>query len=500
LKVLSGRWHLVAVALVAFAMAWPMQGGGGVPNAHYVLVKALASGTPRIDHALNELGDFSTYDYAVYKGHKYANKAPGFGFLALPPYVVLKALGARTVGDPTRMLWALGLFVAVLPAIVLVLLVRERSEWLAPGFGTAAAVTLGLGTLVFPQATLFMPHVLSAALAFAVFALLWRERTGPARLLLLGAAGLIAGYAVTTEYPNVVSAAVLGLYALARSGWIKRAAAYGAGFVLGLVPLAAYNLWAYGSVTHASFPREHGGGNAGDLLGAPSFGVLVKLLFGATGLIVLTPVLAAGAAGTVLLYRRGHRLEALAIAAIVAGYLLFYSAYVAPAPRHLVPLLPFLAVPLALAFRELPATTGALALVSGIVMTLMTATYALAGYDDRWLDRFSARQLTPSAASLVGITGWYATLPIVAAAAAAAVVAFSVTARPRLRWWEPALAGGAALAWAALAADAPSGGESTEVVSYTTLWLLLGLAALGAITAAVYALATAPRSPARETQ
>ena len=50
----------------------------------------------------------------------------------------------------------------------------------SPGYGTAAAVTLGLATLVMPFATLFFSHVLAAMLAFAAFALLWREREGAA--------------------------------------------------------------------------------------------------------------------------------------------------------------------------------------------------------------------------------------------------------------------------------------------------------------------------------
>jgi hypothetical protein len=48
------------------------------------------------------------------------------------------------------------------------------------GYGVVAAVALGLGTLVFPFATRFLSHALSAFLVFAAFALLWLVPARPA--------------------------------------------------------------------------------------------------------------------------------------------------------------------------------------------------------------------------------------------------------------------------------------------------------------------------------
>ena len=64
--------------------------------------------------------------------------------------------------------------------------------------------------------------------------------------------GLLAGLAVTVEYTVAVVGLVLWLLVLARP---PRAAAlaYVAGVAVGVVPLAAYNLWAFGSVTHFSY-------------------------------------------------------------------------------------------------------------------------------------------------------------------------------------------------------------------------------------------------------
>src|SRR5207248_860072 len=137
----------------------------------------------------------------------------------------------------TAIVWVLGLLGTVLPFTLLLLLVRGMAERVEPGYGTAAAVTLGLGTLLFPFASLFFSHVLAALLGFAAFALLWREREGPPRLALVAAAGGLGGLAITTEYPLAIVVGIVGLYALARPGWLRRALAFGAGALAGLVPL-----------------------------------------------------------------------------------------------------------------------------------------------------------------------------------------------------------------------------------------------------------------------
>lgn len=490
-----------------------MQGVGYNQNAHYALVKALADGTAVIDDKLGELGDLSTRDISRYRGHFYSNKAPGLAFVTVPLYALLDGAGVRTSGDPTQMLWALGLVGVVAPAVALLLLVRGVAERLEPGFGTAAAVTLGLGTLLTPFATLFFSHALSAFIVFAAFALLFQERHGRPRLVLVAAAGLVAGLSGVIEYPNAFAAAVLGVYAVARAGWLARGLAYGAGVLVGISPLLLYNLWAFGSVTHLSYAGSLSDGAVQPqeaLLGAyPEPIVVLESLFGRSGLITLSPVLVLGAVGAVLLYRRGRRLEALVIGAIAALYLSYNASFgsnfggYSAGQRYLLAVVPFLAFPLALAFRALPATTAALAVVSSVVAVAITATHALAGYDAEWFDRIRNLQFVPTAASLVDVTGWYTILPLFAAAAFAVVLAFLSTARPRTFPAESALAGVAVLAWALLAAGAPTvpslGGHSDELGSYIPA--AGALASVGAAYLALHAHArlrprTAPASRA----
>src|SRR5207237_10683392 len=120
---------------------------------------------------------------------------PGVAFLCLPFYLVLHGLGLPSG------VHVLALLAAALPAFLLFLVVRQIGDDWERGFGTAAAVTLGAGTLFLPFTSLFFAHVLSAFLGFAAFAFLWRERAGPSKLVLVAAAGALAGLAVVVQYP-----------------------------------------------------------------------------------------------------------------------------------------------------------------------------------------------------------------------------------------------------------------------------------------------------------
>jgi hypothetical protein len=370
---------MAGLVVIVAASALLLQPFGYNQGSHLALVKALAHGTPRIDAYRDYTGDES-----YFHGHFYSNKAPGLAFFSLPAYELLGAVHLP------RGVHVLSLWGALLPAALLLLLVRFIAERVEPGLGSAAAATLGVGTLILPFSGMFFAHLLSSLLAFAAFAMLWREREGPPRLRLVAAAGLLAGLAITTEYQLALVAAVLAAYAIARADLVRRTSAFLAGAVLGLVPLAAYNWWAFGSIAHLSYAdltAEHGTAaeRASSVqhpqlfgLSLPSPHVAVELLLSWRGLLILAPVIVAAAAGIRFLDGLGRRAEALAIGATALSLLVFNASFWGPfggwgpGPRYLMSMLPLLGVPLALAWRRFPVTTGALAAASAAMLLLAT--------------------------------------------------------------------------------------------------------------------------------
>ena len=457
----------LAFAALALALAWPQQGPGWEENSHYALIRALASGTPRIDRSLHEIGDLSTGDVAVYHGHRYSDKAPGFAFASLPPFLVLDAAGMRTTGDPANIEWALGLVSVVLPTLLVLLSVAWVVERLEPGLGAVTAVALGLGTLLLPFASMFFSHALAAALGFGAFALLLLKRGAAAA----AAAGVLAGLAFTTEYPTAVAAATLAVFA-AIAG-IRRLGLYLAGLAFGVAPLLAYHAWAFGSPFRLSYAHRRGLHHGFYGLGAPDLHALGSLLFSAQGLLVVSPVVGAGVAGIVLLFRSGRRAEALVPAAILVAYLIWDSAFrdhfggLQPGPRYLIFVLPFLGVPLGVVLRRFPTTGVTLALAGAVGLVLITATGSHAAYDGNWLHRVREHGFVLTAAQNIGVTGWVAMLPFFPACVAAAVFAWS-DARAHLRpsRLDLAVAVIVAAAWAAAAVAARNAHGSELPAAY----------------------------------
>ncbi|MGI8441123.1 MAG: hypothetical protein ACR2NV_13185 [Thermoleophilaceae bacterium] len=392
---------LAAIVALTVASSGLILEPGENELSHYVLIRALADGTPRIDRYERESMDKSereTVDISFYAGHFYSNKAPGLAFLGLPMYKLLEATGIRPVVElasgRNAVIRILSVWAVTLPAALLLLLVRHFANRAAPGFGTAAAVTLGLGTLMLPYSLMLYTHVLAASLAFGAFALLWLERDRVPSVALVGAGGTLAGLAVTTEYALALAGVVLGVYAISRNrNWIRRGLAYSTGAVLGVVPLLLYNAWAFGSITHLSYsdalapPGEAGQDVIGfhDVgffgVGVPDPGVAVDVLFSPRGLLVCTPVLVAGLIGIGGMYRRGWRAEAAVVASIALLFLAYNSAYQldpfggnAPGPRFLVAVLPFIAVPLAVAYERFTAVTLSLAVASVTLMVIVSVT------------------------------------------------------------------------------------------------------------------------------
>lgn len=482
--------RLGVVAIVLLALAWVpvMQLPGANQNAHLALVKSLADGTPDIDRYRTE-----TADTAYVGGHYYAAKAPGLALFTLPWYLGLDELDLTVANPgaslswpeamyamPRSAIWEVGLFGALLPSFVLLLLVWSVVDRLIRGYGTAAAITVGAGSLLGILATFFFAHTLSACLGFAAFALVVYERhggrAGP-RTALLAPAGLAAGLAVVVELPLAIVAVAVGIYAaVQRRQSMRRAATYTAGVIAGIVPLLAFDAWAFGSpfrLPYTNAVLEPGatghdvvGANAGGFfgVGAPKLHAGLELLMSGTGLIVLTPVWALAGFGLVILWRSGMKAEAAVVGGLAGAFVLYNAAYWLPfggffaGPRFLVPLLPFLAVPVAAAWRALPLTSLALALAAIVVTTASLLAEPLVSAEDAgtWFHRLGRGDVTQTLFHWqLGIDGTRGVIPVALLVLAAVALAMIVTPRPEFTWRDGLLACAALVAWRVLYAGAP---------------------------------------------
>jgi uncharacterized repeat protein (TIGR01451 family) len=359
------------LVLVAVAALLPVFTVNAQDVSRLCLTRAIAHGQISADACLA-----NALDRASFGGHLYSDKAPGMSLLELPGAEALRLRPIDQIEGLDSRLWGVRLLGSGVAFLVCAFLVGRVAEGLVAGTGAPSLVAFALGTLVMPFAAANFSHVPAAALGFGAFLLAWRRRPL--------AAGLAAGLGCFVEYQSALVAVVLAVYVVVRR---RRAlAAYLAGLAPGIGLLLAYDTLAFGSPLHTPYRYLANGfslyqdrGLFG--IGAPQLRSTYDVFGGSGGLLVVSPVLLAAAAGLVLL-ARAHRAEAVVCGAVTALYVLLNCGYflpyggISPGPRFLVPALPFLAVGLGPAFGAHPRLTSLLAGLSVLATTALTLVWA----------------------------------------------------------------------------------------------------------------------------
>ena len=381
--------HAAILAVVFLASyAYFYEGGGWNQNTRFDLVRAIVERhTVRID-AYHE----NTGDKARMGEHYYTDKAPGASLTAVPAVALVRGVMRAVGGDIETPRAVIGLsyvatlMAAALPAagaalcVFLICLRLGATDTAA----ALAAIVCGLGTPLWPYATLLYGHALAGGCLMGAFlaAFLLAEASTAGRQTTLGVlTGLAAGWAVVTEFPASVPAAIIIGFALWQCGRADRARlfrialAMGAGLAASAIVLLGYSWLAFGAPFHLGYVSEEG---SYDAMRTGIFGVnwptwlnTRAILFGEyRGLLPLAPVLVVVPAGFWMLLRdRRTRTAGVTAAAVATFYIVMTAGYAywsggwSYGSRHLGPALPFLCLGVAPVWRRGGATLRGLILV-----------------------------------------------------------------------------------------------------------------------------------------
>ena len=348
-----------ALFVLAFGVfAYFYQAGGWNQNTRFDLVRAIVEqGTVRIDRFEKNTGD-----KAKRGKHFYADKAPGISLLSVPVYAVVHAIdGEKRETDRFQGIAAhlCTLATVSLPSALAVVMLYQAGGifGLSAGARALLAVSYAFGTIALPYSTLLYGHQSAAAFSFIAFGLLTSIRHGLAepgrgRLFLTG---LCLGMAVFIEYTAALSIGVIALYAWVSVRPRRQLLWIAAGAALPVVMLLSYHAIAFGgpfTLPYAFSTQEprHRGFFMG--VGVPSPRALYYLLIDEyRGLFYSAPWLLLAVPGAALLARSRVFLgEGAVCGAIALSYIWLSSSLTdwhggaGLGPRHLVAILPFLAL------------------------------------------------------------------------------------------------------------------------------------------------------------
>jgi hypothetical protein len=339
-------------------------------------------------------------------GHFHPNKPPGASLMAVPVYFLVYQIERLAGLNPdhwwvlTVNAWLASVFtiglVSALGIVVFIRLAGSMFEGRQPAVLLAATV-LAMGTTYFPFATLFFDHNLTAVLLLTAFSAARQDRPM--------AAGVWSGVAAVTNYLAAIPGAIFGLYLLLKEERLNRRSAvlFTTGVLPSLVALLTYNAVALGSpfTLNTSFQNPAFKEIAPAFLGmfiAPSwFSAMVITVTPWRGLFWLSPALIAGLVVMVIWWKskvlRAERWIIGSIALFFFGINICFNGFhggFAAGPRYLIPILPFLCLPLVPAFVRWRPAMLILAAVSIGQNTLLTVTDALnpLGVGDHvWVNR-----------------------------------------------------------------------------------------------------------------
>lgn len=361
-------------------------------------------------------------------GHYYTDKSLGPSLVALPFYMVFKGIAALppvqrfiesgkgigkvsdtldNTGDditPRKVYEYMALtfitfFTSAVPSALLgvVLFLMAARFANKDSYAFLLALAYGLGTMAFPYSNALYQHQLASFGMFVGFYLLYQVIYEKAHLRWLWVVGGLFSLTAITEYPAIPMMGIIFLWAVYKMP--NRLALYRV--VIAAIPLlllfAAYNYAIFQTLLPAGYQYstnwqgEHTTGFMS--LEAPSL-KLIERFYGLTfspvrGIFLLQPFLLLAIPGFYWMWktRKTQQRDVVVVSGLVVAAFLLYNASSAMwwgghtiGPRYLVPMLPFLCLPIIAAFNRLLAKFSGQVLVTVLVqLSIILITASLIG-------------------------------------------------------------------------------------------------------------------------
>ena len=430
-------------------------------NSRLDLVMAIVDqGTVSIDDYYQNTGD-----YAVYEGHRYSTKAPGSALLGVPVYwvfrQVLRSPALTPVLDrlsssqavagtlredgtgllPDKVYFALALYAVTFVIVSIPSALLGTALYLFTGhFSSSQAhriwvtLTYGLATNAFSYSGVYFGHQIVAFLLFCSFYLVFLIAEGAIKPRILVLIGFFMGYAVITEYPTVLIAAGIFVYAFLRLPKKTWTAWLVLGGILPGVMWMVYNYQIYHKIIGFGYlyaPLYTDKNNIGFFsLVYPHFEALWGITFSPyRGLFFLSPVLLLAIPGFYTFRKR--RPEFLLCLWATISFFLFNGSSVmweggyAVGPRYLLPMLPFMTLSLTFFIEEWGTQRWAKALTAFLTVWSVLFVWAetIGGQSfpdwtlnplfDYSLPRLLRGDIARNWGTIIGLPGWSSLIPLV---------------------------------------------------------------------------------------
>lgn len=389
-------------------------------NTRFDLTAAIVErGTLSIDAYAGNTGD-----YAEFNGHAYSDKAPGLSLLAAPIYALIRPIteinfvrsiivtlgrapaAAQTVNRPidqvppnefvfaARLIVTTWLVVALPAALFGAWLYRSLTRFnLSTRSRALAVLTYGAATVAAPYSAALYGHQPAAMMLYVAFVGLMpraaNERPSRIKLFFIGS---LLGFSTITEYPALLIAVLIGLYAIFTLRDFRSMGWLGAGALWPLIVLGAYNAAIFGTpfaltYQYVANPRLRALIETGVLSGGlPSLEALGGLTLSPfRGLFFTSPILLLAVAGWIGTVRQAtQRREGTFGLIVVFTFTLFVSGSAqwwggwSVGPRYLIPMLPWLVWPLGVMIDRLQKSRLGLIGLGLLIATSIVIVWSIA--------------------------------------------------------------------------------------------------------------------------